>query len=459
MSFARNIHITNRTDMRIIIIFLLLSLYLIHAKSQTAWSLDDCIRYGVEQNLKLKNSKLDTKIAHENYVGAIGNFLPEVSTSGNLGKHFGRSVDPKTNLYTSSSFVEGNIGLNISLPLFDGFIRINRLKFDRLNSRISKLNAQIKGNDISYQIMEVFYKLCFEEKMWKLAIEQRKLSEQYLTRTKEYMTLGLKSSSDLQEMKARLQSDIYQETVRKNNCNSYLLYLKELLNFPTVDSLQITYETDDTTLFLQNSPLVEDIYQQSKETMPQFRAVQLQQEAAQKSLALATGKFSPSIRADFSISSGYYNTERDGQGNIIPLSNQLKNNQSKYIGISISFPILYGLSRFTEVRKERLRVKQAENNLAQQKITLYTEIDDAVQQFYAAIAEHRQALEQLHAEEISLHENEEKWAEGLISVFELMEKRNRYISAKAELSRTRLQYEIKNRMIKFYRTGTFTPLN
>ena len=210
---------------------------------------------------------------------------------------------------------------------------------------------------------------------------------------------------------------------------------------------------------MQNSPLVEDIYQQSKETMPQFRAVQLQQEAAQKSLALATGKFSPSIRADFSISSGYYNTERDGQGNIIPLSNQLKNNQSKYIGISISFPILYGLSRFTEVRKERLRVKQAENNLAQQKITLYTEIDDAVQQFYAAIAEHRQALEQLHAEEISLHENEEKWAEGLISVFELMEKRNRYISAKAELSRTRLQYEIKSRMIKFYRTGTFTPLN
>jgi len=43
----------------------------------------------------------------------------------------------------------------------------------------------------------------------------------------------------------------------------------------------------------------------------------------------------------------------------------------------------------------------------------------------------------------------------MISVFELMEKRNLYILAKAELSRTRLQYELKSRTVDFYRTGSF----
>ena len=49
----------------------------------------------------------------------------------------------------------------------------------------------------------------------------------------------------------------------------------------------------------------------------------------------------------------------------------------------------------------------------------------------------------------------EKWEEGMVSVFELMEKRNLYIQAKAELARTRLQYDLKHRMVEFYRTGSF----
>lgn len=43
----------------------------------------------------------------------------------------------------------------------------------------------------------------------------------------------------------------------------------------------------------------------------------------------------------------------------------------------------------------------------------------------------------------------------MVSVFELMEKRNLYIQAKAELARTRLQYDLKHRMVEFYRTGSF----
>ena len=54
-----------------------------------------------------------------------------------------------------------------------------------------------------------------------------------------------------------------------------------------------------------------------------------------------------------------------------------------------------------------------------------------------------------------IYESEEKWEEGMISVFELMEKRNLYILAKAELSRTCLQYELKSRTVDFYRTGSF----
>ena len=106
-------------------------------------------------------------------------------------------------------------------------------------------------------------------------------------------------------------------------------------------------------------------------------------------------------------------------------------------------------------RKERFRLQRIRNENEQQRLSLYKEIDDACLSLRAAAEEHRQALEQLRTSTVTLKESEEKWEEGMISVFELMEKRNLYILAKAELSRTRLQYELKSRTVDFYRTGTF----
>ncbi len=423
--------------------------------AQTPWSLDDCIRYGVEQNLTLHNKQLDTRIAGENYLGALGRFLPEVGTSGNLGKRFGRSVDPKTNLYTETAFVESNLGLNVSLPLFEGFTRINYLKFQKLNRAISRLDAQVKENDVAYEVMDAYYQYCFERRMLELAGEQRRLSEEYLARTEEYLALGLRSPSDLQEMKARLQSDIYQETVRENNLRSALLRLKKLLNLTERDSLRIACTENDSLPLLYQPAMAEEIYRISETVLPQMRAMELRQQAARRSVALAAGKFWPIIQGKFSWQTGYYDTERNEAGGLISFADQLRNNESKYIGISISFPILTSLSRLTEVRKERLRLKQVRNDVAQQKISLYAEIEEACQELKAAATEHAEALERLRFETISLEENEEKWAEGLISIFELTEKRNQYISAKAELARCLLQYEIKDRTLEFYRRGTF----
>lgn len=447
------------TSQNLILLISILSCLFQKSEGQEVWSLDECIRQGIERNLGVKNSQLDSRIAREDQLGAIGDFLPQVSASGDWGKRFGRSIDPENNMYTSSAFIESNLGMNVSLPLFKGFTRINQLKFARLNRQISVQDARIRENDVAYAVMDAFYKLRFEQKMAHLATEQRRLSERYLEQMVEFVDLGMRSSSELQEVKARLQSDCYQETVRNNNVVSANLYLKELLNLKGKDSLRIAYEQDETTLPPVEIDPVDEVYEQSEGSLPQFQAMRLRERAARKSVAIAAGKFSPTISADFSLYSGYYDTRKNEAGEIIPFGEQLRNNQNKYIGLRFSFPLFTGLSRFTSVRKERLRLKKARNDASQQELTLYAEIEDACNSLRSAIEEHRHAVEVLAAERLSLDENQQKWEEGLISVFELMEKRNRFITAKAELVRTRLQFDLKYRTIRFYRDGSFLPLD
>lgn len=425
-------------------------------QAQVSWTVDDCMRHAVEQNLRLKNNRLDTRIAGEELTAAIGDFLPSVSTTGTLGKRLGRSVDPKTNQYTSSSFLESSVGLYVAVPVFEGFTRINRLQFRKFNKQVSGWVEKAEENQVAFEVLDAFYQLRFDEKMYALACEQRKLSERYQEQMNEYVTLGMRSPSDLQEVKARLQSDIYQETVKANSCRISLLALKELLNMHDSDTLLIRPdESSDGEIQLVADLSADEIYVQSEAVLPQFRTMELREKASRKSLAVASGAFSPSIKAEFSLNTSYFDTERYESGRIVPIGEQFKNNRMKYVGVSVSFPLFSGLSRYTTVRKERFRLWQVRNRNDQQRLTLRKEIEEACLSLQAAVAEHRQAGEQLRTATITLKENEERWEEGMISVFELMEKRNLYIAAKAEITRTRLQYELKKRTVEFYRTGTF----
>lgn len=438
LSVMMNAQITIKRSLSLFLLVFLVSPGSLRA--QSGWTVDDCMRYAVEQNYRIRNSRLNTRIAEEDLTAAYGDFLPSVSVNGALGKRVGRTVD-----------------LNVSLPVFDGFTRVNRLQFRKLNRQISGLVEKTEENRVAFEVMEAFFRLCFDEKMHQLAVEQRKLSERYHEQMLEYVDLGMRSPSDLQEVKARLQSDVYQETVKANGCRLSLLALKELLNMRDTDTLAI-FPDEESELPVLPALESNEICAASETSLPEFRAMRLRERVSRKSLALASGAFFPSVKAEFSLYSGYYDTGRDEQGGGVPMKEQLKNNMNKYIGVSVSLPLFSGLSRLTGVRKERFRLRRIQNENEQQRLGLYKEIDDACLSLRAAIEEHGLALEQLRASSIMLKESEEKWEEGMISVFELMEKRNLYIMAKAELSRVRLQYALKRRLVEFYRTGSFVAL-
>lgn len=96
-----------------------------------------------------------------------------------------------------------------------------------------------------------------------------------------------------------------------------------------------------------------------------------------------------------------------------------------------------------------------QNEKEQEKRQLYTSIEQTILSLQAGYIEHRQALLHFNAERLVLQESERKWEEGLISVFQLIESRNRLIAAKAELIRVRLQIELMMKLEKYYRQGTF----
>ena len=415
--------------------------------AQSAMSLDDCIRLAYKQNPAVRNGVIGIKETKADYIASVGAFLPHIVVNAETGKRFGRSLDPDTNGYTSESFEEGTVGLDMTLSLFEGFSRINQVRFRKMNKERSEWELKEKQNELAYQVTDAYYKLILERKLLDLALEQSRLSERYLKQTEVFVELGLKSASDLQEVKARREGDIYRYQSRENSSRIALLHLKQLMNIQPGDTLAIL----DTITASQVPPYsvstVETLYAQSIEILPSIRMIDLKQKAAHKEYAIAGGAFSPSVFARFTVGSNYYNTAFSAR--------QLRDNIGKYVGVGISFPLLSGLQRLTNQRKLKLNMYRLKNEEELEKQQLYTDIEQTLLSLHTGYSEHQQALSQLDAETLVLKESERKWEEGLISVFQLMEARNRFIAAKAELVRVRLQIEMMMKLEKYYRLVTF----
>lgn len=415
--------------------------------AQPAMGLDDCIRLAYKQNPAVRNGVIGIKEAKADYIASVGAFLPQIVVNVETGKRFGRSLDPDTNGYTSESFEEGTVGLDMTLSLFEGFSRINQVRFRKMNKERSEWELKEKQNELAYQVTDAYYKLILERKLLDLALEQSRLSERYLKQIEVFVELGLKSASDLQEVKARREGDIYRYQSRGNSSRIALLHLKQLMNIQPGDTLAILDTITASQLPPYSVSTVETLYAQSIEILPSIRMIDLKQKAAHKEYAIAGGAFSPSVFARFTVGSNYYNTAFSAR--------QLRDNIGKYVGVGISFPLLSGLQRLTNQRKLKLNMYRLKNEEELEKQQLYTDIEQTLLSLHTGYSEHQQALSQLDAETLVLKESERKWEEGLISVFQLMEARNRFIAAKAELVRVRLQIEMMMKLEKYYRQGTF----
>src|SRR5210317_715705 len=81
--------------------------------AQQAWSLEDCLRYAMENNIQIKQQVLQTEY-NENLLkqSKLGQ-IPNLSGSGGMNYSWGRALDQTTYQYTEDQQISSyNFGLS-----------------------------------------------------------------------------------------------------------------------------------------------------------------------------------------------------------------------------------------------------------------------------------------------------------------------------------------------------------
>ncbi|NER17350.1 TolC family protein [Spongiivirga citrea] len=420
--------------------------------SQQAWSLDDCVSYALSHNLQLKDFEYNKDSGKETYRQSFRNLLPTVDASSNYFVRYGRSIDPNNNAIVFTDFFSNNYSVDANLDLFRGFQKLNTIKASKLIYKATQEEVLQQKYLLAFRVMAAFYDIQFMEGLLEISKEQVEVSQTNYNLVKRQVELGQRAGADLYEAESALLADKLLVTQNENTLKTARLTLMQEMNLKEESTIEINslsgYDPDRKA---QEKIVDQDsIFTKAKEFIPIVKAQELRAKAAKKQLAAERGNLYPSLRLFAGYGTGFFETNTNDDGSVIPFNTQITDNASQFVGVALNIPISNGWSARSRVKQQKVELMRAENNYEVQKQELFQLIQQLVQEGNALQTEFEQSEQRVKSQELSFKIGQKRYEKGLINAIELNQAKNLFATAQNENLQVKLRLKVNKSTLDFY---------
>jgi len=415
--------------------------------AQNTWNLSRCISFSIENNIGLKKLEVQQKMATEDLSQSKRDLLPGISASSRAGISFGRSIDPNTNDIVNNEFFNNSYDLGASMTLFSGFRLVNQIEYQKFRKKATELNRLNAIDDLAFGVMNSYFDVLYYKGMLKIAQEQVETSRINLKKIEKQVELGMKSKPDLLEMKANFESEELRRIQVGNSLKTASLQLKQRMNL--TDTTEMVLDEEQSPMVITEKQDQQNLFSSYTQWSPYYQSFEAQLKASRKLLAISRSQLYPSLNANASIGTAFYETTKDDAGKTIGFSTQLDNNRNQYLGGAINIPIFGRWAARSDIKKAKLQVEQAQNTLDEEKQKLYFEMVNNLNDLEALEKEYNQYLKQQEADQLAFQASEKKFEQGLVSVVDFYIAKNRMANSVSQGLNERLYSAIKRKSLDF----------
>ena len=436
--------------MRRIFLFAALLLGSLAARAQQApWSLSDCIEYALDHNLTVRQSALTVEQRELDLNTAQGRRLPSLSASASENLSFGRGLTAD-NTYSNSNTTSTSFSLGGEMPVFQGFDITNGIKLSKLNLAAATADLEKARDDIRVAVAQAYVQILYNQELLAVARQQAEHDAELLEQIRERLSAGKVSAAEVSAQQATLAQSRQSEIQAEGNLQVSLLDLTQLLELPSPEGFSVVApETGDLSTVLLMRP--EAIYEEAVAVKPAVEAARLNVDYAELNIARAKGARLPSLSLNGGLGTNYYTNSKFASA---PFGEQMKNNFSQYLGLSMSIPIFQRFSIRNNIRTAQLQHQGQQLQLESVKKALYKEIQQAYYNAVSAQARYAGSRESAASARQHYELTEEKYKVGKAGVADYNDARNSWLRAESEHIQARFQCLYQTRLLDFYRGKT-----
>ena len=437
--------------MKKIVLFCSFVIIWVGCMAEGEMTLRDCMEYALEHSARMEvqdAENADARIARRDAI--LRAFTPTVSGGTYASMSFGRSVDPETNTYITTSSFNNGYYVDGSITLFNGFSAVNNICIAKTAVKMGVAEEQQLKDEICLAVMEAYCNVTYFSEMKAVVEGQVQTAKENLLLAQRQEELGRKSYADVVQLEADLADREYQLVTMTNRYNEAMMILKDLMMWEEQSSLSI--QTSRTSWTIQTA-LQDSIIEANHH--PAVVLAEYRMGNARLDLNSARWRFVPSLSLGGGWSTRYFTYPGMKDYVAIPFGSQFVNNSGEYVQLSLSIPIYDGLSRYSNIARKKNAYRRAEAEYRQTLHEVTTEIERAKQDRDGALAALKQAERRERVQKEAYTINMRKFEQGLISPLELKSSGDNYLNAQAEYLNAQLQYYIKNSVVNYYNVVSY----
>jgi len=416
-----------------------------------AWTLNRCIDYALEHNIGVQRMDLTAEMAQADLTGSKLGVLPDLNgvVEHQLGS--GRVLDRGTYEWYNTSVSQGDLGVQSTMYLFEGFQRLNSIRRDQALYRKSLSEAEAYRDDITLDVMTAYLDLLLKTELVRIAEGKLEVVGMQVERMERLVELGTQKPGELLTLKSQYSNEFLNLTKARNICNGANLTLIHLMNLPLSDSFQVA-RPDMLTPENQGFPRLDSVFSVAVNTIPHIKSAEWNMVAMKKNLAVAQGQRSPS----FYVRGLYYTNYSNKLPNPVdgtfdyPLFKQLTDNQYRQVSIGMSVPIFNRWQTQTSISRARIRYLDASLTLEESKQNLLKNIQSYYSEALAARDNYRAGLELVASSKEAFDYAEEKFRLGLANALELEEARNKLFESQSQLATSRYVFIFYIKILDYF---------
>lgn len=434
---------------------------------QKVWSLEDCIRYSIENNIQIKQQVIQTEFQKNSVDLAKLNLLPTINGSASHNYSFGRALDQTTYQYTNhKNSQSNNFYFGGSLNLFNGLQNYNTIKKTQYELLAGEQDLQNIKDNIALSVALDYLQILLNKELVTATGNQLQITLQQIEKTRKMVDAGSVARGNLLQIESQAAQEEVQLINMKNQLDLSYLNITQLLELQTPVGFEIVVPeiSIDTNAIISGN--IDEIFSVAQGSRPEVKSSELKLTASEYNLKISRGERSPHISMNNSFSTGYSNIREKILGidpvtslpitDKYPFAEQVNDNINWGIGFTMNIPILNGWQVNKNISNSKLSIQSSRYTLEGTKKQLYKTIQQAYTDAVAALKKYNASMKAVTYSEESFRYTEQKFNVGMVTPVDYNAGKTQLLNAQSDMSQAKYEYIFKTKVLDFYKG---IPLN
>ncbi len=470
---------------KLLIFFVFLSIF---GYSQKKWTLIECVKYAMENNISVKQSALQTDVAAITYKQSKFSQIPSLNLTNSDGLSYGKSQNPSTGILENQNYFSVNLNLQSSVQIFNWFSKKNIILANQWSVMAANAATDKLKNDIALTVANSYLQILLAREQEQIADIQVKQSRSQLELVVKQVNAGSMAEFNATELESQLANDTANLITATGNVTQAKYVLKSYMNIDAADSFDIASPAMDQIPVMPIGDLQpESVYASALASQPQQKMNAYRLKEAEKNSLAAKGALYPTISAFGNLGSsyGYFRSPKftqvfsgyspsglvvtDNSGTIMdvqkpvykngvqngyitsdPFGTQFNNNFGQSIGLNLSIPIFNGWQAKANYKKSKINIKNLEYQEDLDNKTLKQNIYQAYNAAVVAMAKLTSSEKAVQAAQKTYDFTLTRYTIGMIGTLELVTNQNNLFTAKLQYALNQFDYVFKMKVLEYY---------